>query len=378
VAGLPPIRTPWRQHWRRVRYQLAPVVIFAGAVVLAGWLWGRHVGLPNAVGEVYAVRVDVASPVDGEIIGLPGKPLALFDEVRQGQLVALLDDRAALALLSRMQDDLSRLNIDLETTILAANDRQVSLKAESLREARGLALDIEKLRLGIVERQGLVETDKVELDRLVAKCDAVRPLVEKGIEAGLTLLDLEMQRDVVKQRIEANRRTLSEAETQKAAGDERMKSFPAVVAERLLASREVRAPIGGTVTAIYSYPGQNIAAGGAILTIAGAESQCILSYVREGQRVRPAVGMSVSVQARTIPRDTGWASIERVGPQIEPVPPHHLRDPKVPEWGLPVRIPVPAGLKLRPGELVDIAFNRVPDEAILPAARRRAAGGHGM
>jgi multidrug resistance efflux pump len=371
-----------------VRYQLAPVVIFAGAVVLAGWLWGRHVGLPNAVGEVYAVRVDVASPVDGEIIGLPGKPLALFDEVRQGQLVALLDDRAALALLSRMQDDLSRLNIDLETTILAANDRQVSLKAESLREARGLALDIEKLRLGIVERQGLVETDKVELDRLVAKCDAVRPLVEKGIEAGLTLLDLEMQRDVVKQRIEANRRTLSEAETQKAAGDERMKSFPAVVAEdiqklvapirqaisaqetrvqeikRLLASREVRAPIGGTVTAIYSYPGQNIAAGGAILTIAGAESQCILSYVREGQRVRPAVGMSVSVQARTIPRDTGWASIERVGPQIEPVPPHHLRDPKVPEWGLPVRIPVPAGLKLRPGELVDIAFNRVPDEAV--------------
>jgi hypothetical protein len=28
----------------------------------------------------------------------------------------------------------------------------------------------------------------------------------------------------------------------------------------------------------------------------------------------------------------------------------------VPEWGLPVRIAIPAGLQLRPGELVDVAI----------------------
>jgi len=388
VAGLSLIRTPWRQHWRRVRYQLAPVAIFAAAAVLTGWLWGRHVGLPNAVGEVYAVRIDVTSPVDGEILALPGRPLALFDEVRQGQVVALLDDHAALALLARMQDDMSRLRIDLETTILATSDRQLSLKAQSQSDARALALDIEKLRLGIVERQGLVETDKVELERLNTKCDAVRPLVEKGIEARLTLLNFEMQRDVIKQRIDATRKTLAEAETQKAACEERLKSFPPVVMEdiqkqvapireaiaaqearvqevqRLLASRQVRAPVSGTVAAIHAFPGQSVTAGRPILTIAGAESQCILSYVREGQRIRPVVGMGVAVQARTIPRDTGWATVEQVGPQVEPVPVHQLRDPRVPEWGVPVRIPVPPGLTVKPGELVDVAFNRTAEDVV--------------
>jgi len=388
VVVLSPIRTPWRQHLRRVRYQLAPVAIFAAAAVLTGWLWSRHVGLPNTVGEVYAVRVDVASPVAGEILGLPGKPVALFDEIRQGQVVALLDDRAAVALLARMQDDLSRLRIDLETTILATSNRQASLKAQSQSDARALALDIEKLRLGIVERQGLIETDKVELERLNTKCDAVRPLVEKGIEARLTLLNLEMQRDVIKQRIESTRKTLAEAETQKAACEERLKSFPPLVTEdvqkqvapireaiaaqearvkevqRLLASREVRAPVSGTVAAIHAFPGQSVTAGQPILTIAGTETECILIYVREGQRIRPVAGMSVSVQARTIPRDTGWAKVEQVGSQVEPVPPHQLRDPKVPEWGVPVRIPVPPGLVLKPGELVDVAFSRTADEAV--------------
>ena len=388
MVVLSPIRTPWRQHLRRVRYQLAPVAIFAAAAVLTGWLWSRHVGLPNTVGEVYAVRVDVASPVAGEILGLPGKPVALFDEIRQGQVVALLDDRAAVALLARMQDDLSRLRIDLETTILATSNRQASLKAQSQSDARALALDIEKLRLGIVERQGLIETDKVELERLNTKCDAVRPLVEKGIEARLTLLNLEMQRDVIKQRIESTRKTLAEAETQKAACEERLKSFPPLVTEdvqkqvapireaiaaqearvkevqRLLASREVRAPVSGTVAAIHAFPGQSVTAGQPILTIAGTETECILIYVREGQRIRPVAGMSVSVQARTIPRDTGWAKVEQVGSQVEPVPPHQLRDPKVPEWGVPVRIPVPPGLVLKPGELVDVAFSRTADEAV--------------
>jgi multidrug resistance efflux pump len=356
------------------------------AVLLTAWLWGRHLGLPNTIGEVYAVRVDVASPVDGELLDLPGKPLALFDEVSRGQVVALLDDHAAVALLARMQDDLSRLSIDLETTILATSDRQTSIKAQSQSDARALALDIERLRLGIVERQGLIETDKVEMDRIIAKCDAVRPLVKKGIEAPLTLQSLEMQRDIVKQRIESTRKTMAEAEAQKAACDERLKSFPVPVMEdiqkqvapireaiaaqearvrdvqRLLASRQVRAPISGTVAAINARPGQNVALGMPILTIAGKESQCILSYVREGQRIRPVPGMSVSVQVRTIPRDTAPSVVERVGPQIEPVPAHQLRDPKVPEWGLPVRFAVPPGLALKPGELVDIAFDRPAEE----------------
>jgi hypothetical protein len=41
---------------------------------------------------------------------------------------------------------------------------------------------------------------------------------------------------------------------------------------------------------------------------------------------------------------------------VEAVPPHQLRDPKTVEWGLPVRIVLPTGAILRPGELVDVTF----------------------
>jgi hypothetical protein len=47
---------------------------------------------------------------------------------------------------------------------------------------------------------------------------------------------------------------------------------------------------------------------------------------------------------------------------VEPVPAHQLRDPKVLEWGVPVRITVPAGLTLKPGELLDVAFSPVAEK----------------
>jgi hypothetical protein len=48
--------------------------------------------------------------------------------------------------------------------------------------------------------------------------------------------------------------------------------------------------------------------------------------------------------------------VERVGPQIEEIPPHLCRDAKVPEWGLPVRIALPEPFSGRPGELFEVTF----------------------
>jgi hypothetical protein len=110
------------------------------------------------------------------------------------------------------------------------------------------------------------------------------------------------------------------------------------------------------VAAIYRYPGQHVRVGEPILTIAAIGSQYIVSYVREEQRIRPAVGMEVTVQGRAIPRQSVLSRVERIGPQVEPIPPHQLRDPKILEWGLPVRITMPTGLTLHPGELVDVAY----------------------
>jgi len=47
-----------------------------------------------------------------------------------------------------------------------------------------------------------------------------------------------------------------------------------------------------------------------------------------------------------------------IGPQGELIPPDQLRNPTVPEWGLPVSIALPADVELRPGEVVDLVFQR--------------------
>jgi multidrug resistance efflux pump len=363
-----------------VRYQLLPVLMFGSAVVAAFWLWGRHFGMPLTVGEVYAVRVDAVAPADGTLAALPGKPLELFDRVDAGQVVARLDDRAAVTALARMQGDLARLRIGLASTNVTSSEREVALQHEVLREARALALDIEKLRLGIVEREGLIETDKAELARLNEQCNAHKVLVERGVEPRMALVDFEMQRDVVQKRIEAAGKAIEEGKAQMTACQERLSKFSAsqiadvekmlapireaIAAEekrvadlrREIQSLEVRAPFAGTITAVLCRPGQTVVAGTHILTIAATQAQYIISYVRQDQRVTPAVGMAVDVRGRSHPRQSLCSTIEVVGPQVEPVPAHQLRDPKTPEWGLPVRIKMPDGMHLKPGELVDVAL----------------------
>ena len=380
MSQLARIRTPWTHQWRRVRYQLLPVVIFGSAVVVSIWLWGRHFGLPLMAGEVYAVRVDAVAPADGVLVTLPGKPLDLFDSVQADQVVARLDDRAAVTALARMQGDLARLRVDLETTNVTSTERTAALQQGLQREVLTLARDLERLRLIIVGHEGQIETDKAELVLLNENVNAYKPLVERGLESRVTLIGIELQRDVVQKRLEGTRKALEEAQAQKAACQERLAKFSTsqladvqqmlapiregIAAEekrvaevkRQIGSLEVRAPFAGTITAVFCRPGQTVVAGTPILTIAATQGQYIVSYVRQEQRVVPVVGLAVDVRVRSLPRQSSRTQIEEVGPQVEPVPLHQLRDPKVPEWGLPVRIAIPAGLQLRPGELVDVAI----------------------
>jgi hypothetical protein len=81
-----------------------------------------------------------------------------------------------------------------------------------------------------------------------------------------------------------------------------------------------------------------------------------VSYVRQEVRFRPEAGMPVDIRLRLAGARTFTTKVERVGPQIELVPEHQRRDPRLLEWGLPVRIAVPPDLTIRPGELVDVYY----------------------
>jgi hypothetical protein len=107
------------------------------------------------------------------------------------------------------------------------------------------------------------------------------------------------------------------------------------------------------------------------MTIASADGQFILSYVQQGKNVLPQVNMPVEVRRRQIPAEIYTDGVvQEVGAQVEMVTPHFLRlgDSNMVEFGLPVKIKIPHGAQLKPGEMVDLRFGRTAARAPVPSA----------
>ena len=130
---------------------------------------------------------------------------------------------------------------------------------------------------------------------------------------------------------------------------------------------EIPAPISGTLVNVYCWPGQIVAPGGLIATIAADHGQHIVGYVPEQSTIVPKVGMQVTMRARMARSPRITSTIEEVGKQIQQLPSHQRAVANLPQWGLPVRIKMPPDASLRPGSLVDIVFRRpAPDKIRSP------------
>jgi len=380
MAELRPIKTPLAQHWRRVRYQMIPVLTFCGVLLVTGWLWRHHQSLPHAVGEVEAVRIPVRASYDGLLAHLDSGPLRLFDDVQIGQAVARLDDGPAQAALQALRQEIEALKGELAAVSARAGQEESDRAHDRLRESRRLALDVEDARLAILSLQTELQGDKVQLGRLTKLLAEAEKARQAGGVTMQTVVDLTLRRDETEVRIRGNTQAMTQAEANLASAQQRLKDYPtpppaevdvllepirktraaqearARELELQIATMAIRSPIAGKVCAILRHPGQAVEAGDDILMIAADRGRHIVTYVREYDQVRPRVGMVVSVKPRNAAAKVVQAHVLRIGPQVEAVPPHQCADPARLEWGLPVLISVPEDADLRPGELVDIAF----------------------
>jgi multidrug resistance efflux pump len=374
------IPMPLKRRWLRFCYRGMPILGFAVCMALMLWLWQRQGRFPTLPGEVVAVRMDVTASADGLLVPLVQAPWNLFDSVQAGQIVARLDDRAALSLLDAGRKELNRIRAELEAetakNALDESDRGLSY----LREAAQLAAEHQRTLLWLLERNIQVETDRLELQRCEARIGQLKPLHNKDGIPELQWIEENLARDIVAKRLEEGITALSKVEGEEKTLREQREKLPAHVsaeAAKLLAPfqaaietqqaniREldlaidrliVRAPLDGVICAILRRPGENIRAGDPILTISSPRGQGIVGYLRQDQRMRPLPGMNAEIRLR-LPASRAVATcVERVGPQFEPIPPHLCRDPKTPEWGLPIFISLPEGLPARPGELLDVSL----------------------
>lgn len=378
-----PIPTPWKHRWRRFRYSWMPVLCFTATIAVTLWLWDNQGRMANAVGEVEVVRLDVAAKTAGKLVPLPELPggqWTLFDLVQENEVIARLDDSEVQASLRTLRAVLDQLSEE----VIAAESRTAlelaNLEIENVQEFNRLTWQIEQNDLDILDRTVVLEADKVELRRLQNQLDLLKPAHGDGVVPDLQFQDLELQRDRIKARIVENTNAVNRAIERKDAAERRLQELPPLEMPELtkllapiqasvraqeariaelqvqIAALEIRSPISGTICGIHCRPGQNVQAGQPILTIAADNTGYVVSYVRQTDRIHPSKGMQVALRLRMPGSRPVTAEIERVGPQIEEVPPHQRRDPSVLEWGLPVRIRLPSELPVRPGELVDITF----------------------
>ena len=378
-------RIPVSQSRRleRIRTDLAPILFFAVCVLLSLWLWKRHGRSPNALGEVEVVRVDVIAPFAGVLAASPQGRLELFDDVDEGSVVARLDSTRAEARLETLRLDRERLEHQLVASEARIIFDRTGFVQEQQREAVRLSWQIESLRLDVLDRMTRIAVDGVEIQKLDLELESNGILISTNTVPRLDYDRLRFDRDRIKTRIGEATVALEEAEAQRDLAVERYKNLvdpiPAEVEELLRPLRAtvavqesrmrelqleidqlaIRAPISGTIVEILRRPGQTVQAGEAMMTVARADGRHIVSYIRQSQHLPLREGMSVAVTARSSGRRFGGV-LNDVGPQFEPVPPHHLADPTRPEWGLPVRLAIPATEALRPGELVDLILRESP------------------
>jgi multidrug resistance efflux pump len=133
---------------------------------------------------------------------------------------------------------------------------------------------------------------------------------------------------------------------------------------------ELKAPIDGILIPIHAQrndallqrpgeeilrrPGEVVRAGDPILAVAEAEPTEIVAYVNEQQLGYLKDQMPVELVKTHLPPQIGQSKVVSIGPTIELMPQRLWRTPNLPQWGRPVLIDIPAGLRLVPGEVVGV------------------------
>ena len=105
-----------------------------------------------------------------------------------------------------------------------------------------------------------------------------------------------------------------------------------------------------------------VVAGESILRITATKPERLSGFLRQPLPLEPKVGTEVEIRTRGNSRQVAASKILEVGAAMEAIPSTlvsamHLPPSPAPEPGLRIQFALPAELKLRPGEFVDVVIH---------------------
>jgi multidrug resistance efflux pump len=349
---LPPIPTPVAQRWREFRIQILPLLVFCVVLVAIAFLWKSFVLPMGVIGSVETVQANVTS-------------------LQDGLLTTLLVDRFAHVTSNQPIAVVVKTDLDLIKATIAAVEAQLKFD--------GKRMEVDQIRNDQSYQQLHVNIFKEQVDRAIAIANLVQAsndFVRAGDLVKSNFFSA-AQYDAAKAKFESLQVEVAERtkfirnlnqtldDLKKVVGG--VDSDP--IAEVIRAKEEelrlslapvtLKAPISGTISVVFHRAGEKIIRGEPIVTISDPGTSRIVGYVRQPIQVHPQRSDVVQVTTRTLPRQTGFGQVLEVGAQLEPITPALLSaDTKRMEVGLPILVSIPQGMKLLPGEFVDLAFKK--------------------
>src|SRR5688572_17581391 len=143
MAELPKIPVPWTQRWESIRLRAIPLLVFGLAAASAMYLWNRQWVTPQAIGEVYASRIDLVAQVDGILLDQPYRTWKLYDRVEAGEVVARLDPSLTVAMIETVRKEVEQAKGELAAAEEELKTELDDRRFERYREANQLAVEIE-------------------------------------------------------------------------------------------------------------------------------------------------------------------------------------------------------------------------------------------
>jgi multidrug resistance efflux pump len=383
----------------RLRPHILPVLIWLVTAAGVGMLFYHRSQRFEILGMAQGQVRQVASTCTGR---LKSVPLELFQEVREGDVVAVidtvLDNEPLEAELAVANAEIQRLKAELVHTQQTLLAEAANLETDRIAAQRRFAVDIENIRLRVLDLKTLLETDRIRLEDLEsnAKTYLSQNLSDQNDTAYYELKKMKVEREVLAKKIEENQHLLTQAESDLKQAEQRRDEFAGrqlqlppldsaleVVRSEinvqeqqvgvLLAKREplvLKSPIDGMVIQVLGRPrdvalrrpgelvvlrtGEVVLAGETILTIAETKPREIIAYANRQQLSRVKEGMVVQLVKSTEPAQIAKSQIAYIGATLERMPECLWEIPNIPQWGHPVLISIPTGLKLIPGEMVGI------------------------
>jgi len=377
----------------RIYLHILPVLVWlaavAGVVVLLHHRSRRFEISGIAQGRIH--QVSAAADCRLKVVSVE-----LFEKVSKGQTLAVLDDTELNAQIAAIDAEIEHFRSQLVSTEDAMLAEAANLETDRFAARRRYDVDVENARLGIMELQTLIETDKVTLEDLAVDVKIATELLQKDAIAPYDLQKAQAGYNAIAKKIEENGHLLAQARQYFAQAQQRRDEFarrlPAhpsvdstletirrqiIVQEKLIDQLAVQrqalritSPADGVVIRIQvdtsraalrragegvlRRSGEIVLAGDPILVVTETEPVDIIAYVGQELSDKVKEQMAVQLIKSTEPARIAGSQVVRVSPTMELMPQQLWRNPNVAQWGRPILIKIPPGFKLLVGETVGI------------------------